>query len=226
MVQRVDHRRQFPRAAHRRPVPQMPWRPRLRHACTGHRSPVRRARSHGCIRDRESDESNGGSRSWMSAWSRRTRRVSTAFIASRDARGVSRAGKHRPALCDRIDLTFGIGPRTQRRSVVEVCAAIPVAVPGVLFDPLPQLRRLGLASVRERRIGTQARHLGEFSENMAKEERQPDAFALAVPADKIHAVVPVPGPNQRQSMHAESETVQNSPHAVLIDGGALVGTDG
>ena len=46
---------------------------------------------------------------------------------------------------------------------------------------------------------------------------------LAVPADEIHAVVPVTGSDQRQAMRAESETVQNRSYAVLIDIRAFVG---
>ena len=85
------------------------------------------------------------------------------------------------------------------------------------------MHRLRLAAVRERRVVTQTRHLGKFSEDVTKEESEPDAFALAMPADEIHAVVPVAGPDQRQSMRAESETMQNRPHAVQIDIRAFVG---
>src|ERR1700726_3150970 len=58
---------------------------------------------------------------------------------------------------------------------------------------------------------------------MTKEESKPDAFAFAVPADEIHAVVPVAGSDQRQPMRAASEAMQDCPHAMLIDIRALVG---
>src|SRR5690349_12311741 len=53
---------------------------------------------------------------------------------------------------------------------------------------------------------------------MAKKEREPDAFALPAPPDMIHAVVPVAGTDQRQSMRAEPQTVQDRLHAMHIDG--------
>src|SRR6266576_5028450 len=77
--------------------------------------------------------------------------------------------------------------------------------------------------LRERWVVAQTRDFGEFSEDVTKEESEPDAFALAVPPDEIHAVVPIAGSDQRQSMRAESETMQDCPHAVLINTRAFVG---
>ena len=42
-------------------------------------------------------------------------------------------GEHRPALRDRIDLALGVARRAERRAVVEVGAAIPLAIPAVLL---------------------------------------------------------------------------------------------
>src|SRR2546430_5163781 len=71
--------------------------------------------------------------------------------------------------------------------------------------------------LRERWVVAQTRDFGEFSEDVTKEESEPDAFALAVPPDEIHAVVPIAGSDQRQSMRAESQPMQNCSHAVLIN---------
>ena len=73
---------------------------------------------------------------------------------------------------------------------------------------LSQLHRFRLATVRERRVAAQARDFGEFSQHVTEEKAEPYAFAFAVPADQIHAVVPVAGTHQRQSVRAESQAVQ------------------
>ena len=107
------------------------------------------------------------------------------------ARAVARAGKNRPALRDGVDLTLGIVDRTERRAVIEVGAAIPLAIPRIVLNPLVQLHRLQLAAVRERRVVPHTRDFGEFREDVAKKESKPNAFTLAVSSDEIHAIVPV-----------------------------------
>ena len=124
---------------------------------------------------------------------------------------------------NRIDLAFDIVDGTQRRTVIEVGATVPRAVPGILLDPLVQLCGFRLATLRERKIVTQPRHLGEFAEDVTEEESEPHAFALAMLADEIHAVVPVAAADERQSMRAESQAVENRPHAMLVDARPFVG---
>ena len=60
---------------------------------------------------------------------------------------IASAADHRPALRQGIDLTFRIGPGAERFSIVEVGAAIPLAVPGMSLDVLLQLPRLDEAAV-------------------------------------------------------------------------------
>ena len=59
----------------------------------------------------------------------------------------------------------------------------------------------------------------EPHEHFIKEESQPDAFALAVFAHKIHAVVPVAGADERQAMLPKSQAPENGPDAMLIQAG-------
>ena len=58
--------------------------------------------------------------------------------------------------------------------------------------------------------------LRESAQHVVKEERQPDAFALAVHTDPIHAVAPVARAHQRQAVHTEAQAVFDRAHAVLI----------
>jgi hypothetical protein len=45
--------------------------------------------------------------------------------------------------------------------------------------------------------------VGELREHVEQEERQPHAFAAAVLADQVHAVVPVAAAHQRQAVLAK-----------------------
>src|SRR3984957_18345940 len=55
---------------------------------------------------------------------------------SRRAFRIGAAGDDPPGLRDRVDTTFLAGRRAQRGSVVEISPAIPIAVPGLMFDGL------------------------------------------------------------------------------------------
>src|SRR5271156_4873791 len=49
-----------------------------------------------------------------------------------------------------------------------------------------------------------------------KEKCQPNAFAFAFMADKIHSIVPVAGAHERESMCSEFKTVLNSLDAMIV----------
>ncbi len=92
----------------------------------------------------------------------------------------SAPGQHRPALRDRIDPAFGVARRTERRAVVEVGAAVPLAIPAVLLDVLAQAGRPRRGKSSAKAASPCARAtLGELPEHFAQEEAQPDALALA-----------------------------------------------
>ena len=59
---------------------------------------------------------------------------------------ITSAADHRPALWQRIDLALWIGPGAKWLAVVEVGAAIPVSVPGVLCNVVSQLPGVGKAT--------------------------------------------------------------------------------
>src|SRR6185312_5214348 len=114
------------------------------------------------------------------------------------------AGEHRPALRDRIDAAFLVAGRAERRAVVEVRAAVPLAVPAVLVDARAQRARLGRAALRESRVAAVARDRRETLEHVMAEEGEPDAFALAFRAHLVYAVVPVARADQRQPVLADA----------------------
>src|SRR5581483_10768984 len=64
---------------------------------------------------------------------------------------LGRPGDHAPGLGDRVDATFTIRDRTQRRAIVKVRAAIPIAVPGFSLE-----RRLERPHMPTPRLGTLA----------------------------------------------------------------------
>ena len=85
--------------------------------------------------------------------------------------------------------------------------------------------RILSASQRSAKEGSpcSARKHGELLEHFTQEEGQPDAFAFAVPAHQIHAVVPVTGPDERQAVLAESESSVDGADTVLVQAGHFVG---
>ena len=94
----------------------------------------------------------------------------------------------------------------------------------MLLDILAQLRRFRLTAFRERHIAARCAPLSELHEHVVKEEAQPDAFAFAMLADQIHAVVPVAGAHQRQAVLADVQAVHDRAHAVLVQSSPIAQT--
>ena len=101
------------------------------------------------------------------------------------------------------------------RAVVEIGPRVPTAVPGLaLHGDLqrvcvhgPFFRARGLVARRgQRREGRQ---------RGVKEPSEPDAFALALLTDAVHAIVPVPRPHQRKPVPAQREACIQRKRAML-----------
>ena len=78
-----------------------------------------------------------------------------------------------------------------------------VAIPGLRLDGAVQrLVRACPASARAR-VTARARAIGAKRRRTAiRNQREPDALALALVADQVHAVVPVAAAHQRQPVRA------------------------
>jgi hypothetical protein len=63
-------------------------------------------------------------------------------------------------------------------------------------------------SARRRSVAARARARRRTAQHLVQEEAQPDALALALHADPVHAVVPVAGTDQRQAVLAEAQAVR------------------
>ncbi len=127
---------------------------------------------------------------------------------------------------DGIDLALGILSRPERRAVVEVRAAIPLAVPGLLLDVLLQLVGLGEAMPGKDSVVALMRQFRKLGQHVVEEETQPDTFAAPLFAHQIHPVVPVPATHERQAMLAEFERVFDGANAMLIQRGRSFGAIG
>ena len=88
------------------------------------------------------------------------------------------------------------------------------------------MSRLFLAAFGEGDVTVHAGNLGEPHEHFIKEKSQPDAFAFAVFAHPVHAVVPVTGADERQAMLTKRETLQNGSHTVFVQTGRFFGPAG
>jgi len=129
---------------------------------------------------------------------------------------IAGSADHRPTLWQGINLAFRIGPGAERFAAVEPGAAIPLTVPGVLMDVLPQLPRLGQAAFGKGGIAARAGQWSKLDEHVVKKESQPDAFAASLVAHPVHAVIPVTPPHQRQTVFAEFESTLDGAHAMLV----------
>ena len=145
-------------------------------------------------------------------------------MAVRDALGVARAGEHRPALRDRIDLAFRRSRRPQRRAVIEIRATIPAAVPGVALDIRTQAAPPPAGSVRRtprRRAPPPATancsstsYRKNASQTLSPLPWMPTRFMPSFQSPRTH---------QRQAVLAEPQAVQDGARAVLVEARRLVG---
>ena len=113
------------------------------------------------------------------------------------------------------DSALGVGVRAQRRSIVEIGASIPRAVPSVALEGLSQLRGvlppicaadLFTAAICQRR---------ESRERSMKKPAEPYAFAFTTCSHAVHPVVPISGSHQRQTVRADGETGFKRARTVL-----------
>jgi hypothetical protein len=132
-----------------------------------------------------------------------------------------RARPRRPCLGEEVDPALAMGGRAERRTVVEVRAAVPGAIPGA------RLRRLAVARRTRallRRLGLIAARLGERREALeddTEEPRQPDALAASAVSDAIETVVPIASSDQRQAVLPLGRSVRERAPAVLVERTAL-----
>ena len=140
------------------------------------------------------------------------------------ARRVRIAGTadDRPALRQRIDLAFGVGCGAEWLAVVEIGAAIPLAVPGMLLDVLLQLPAWARQSSAkaDRRAGAPSRRIGSAHRRGRTPARH---FRPALLADQVHAVIPVAAAHQRQAMVTELQSVFDGPDTMFVEGGGFFG---
>src|SRR3990167_665413 len=143
------------------------------------------------------------------------------FHCHAQAFGIPGSGENRPALRYGINLAFGITRRTEWRAIIEVSAEVPLTIPAILLDIPAQLSRLPPAAFDKGQVAMQACNLSEPHEHFIKEEPQPNAFAFAVFAHHVHAVVPITRADKRQTVLAKAEAPHDSPHTVIIQTGRL-----
>src|SRR5207237_146165 len=129
-------------------------------------------------------------------------------------RGAAR--EHRPGLCERIDAALIVLSGTQRCAIIEIGPAIPLAVPGTLLHGPPQVPALVPIVSGTLCLAASLRERGEVRQESEQEPAVPNALALSAAAHAIHAIVPVAGAHERQSVRSEAATMLQGAHAVLI----------
>src|SRR5262249_43379175 len=130
------------------------------------------------------------------------------------ARGVRRARDHAPRLGNRVDAAFGIHDRAKRRAIAEVSAAVPIAVP-CLLERLLKRARVFAPTISARMLTAFIGNRRKTQQRGMEEPAEPDAFAFAVLADLVHAVVPIACSDQRQAVRADCKGRIERERAVL-----------
>src|SRR5204863_2588628 len=106
--------------------------------------------------------------------------------------------------------------RAERGAVVEVGAAVPVAIPRLLEHRRHSLALSGPTDCA-RRVPARSHQRGEIVKDLRQEPAEPDALAAALVSDTVHAVVPVPGADQGKAMRADGEPTLDGADAVLVE---------
>src|SRR5262249_20372695 len=130
---------------------------------------------------------------------------------------VALSREDRPALRQRVDPALVVDLRAQRRAVVEVGPAVPLAVPGRLLHRPDQLPDAPAAGFSVLLIAAPLGQLGEAPQAHHLEPGDPHTLALATGADLVHAVVPVAAAHERQAVLAQLPAVLQRPLAVLVE---------
>ena len=72
-------------------------------------------------------------------------------------------------------------------------------------------------SVGDGHVAATSGEVGKSRQHIEEEEREPDAFALAMLAHEVHSVVPVAAAHERQAVNAEPQAVVDRADAVVIE---------
>src|SRR5262249_62194344 len=99
----------------------------------------------------------------------------------------------------------------------EVGTEIPAAVPGVSLQSNPEFFDALPAPDGPRCVAALFRQLREGGQNGGQEPAVPNTLAFAARADAIHAIVPVAGSHQRQTVDAQPEAALQGAGAVLVE---------
>ena len=105
----------------------------------------------------------------------------------------------------------------------KIGAPIPIAIPSFAFRPLSRARRRARAK-RARLLGFAA-SVGQFGETRQRgveKPRHPHAFAGAVFADPVHAVIPIARSHQRQAVRANRKAAIERKRAMIEQAGSFL----
>src|SRR4029453_4157815 len=107
-------------------------------------------------------------------------------------------------------------------SVVEIRSAVPRAIPCVRLQSDPQLLGSLPATIGIVGLVAPLRQFCECLQHADEEPSVPNPLALSVGANLIHAVVPVAGAHERQSVGTQPIAVLQRANTVLVDRATLV----
>src|SRR5271156_3924924 len=125
------------------------------------------------------------------------------------------AAEDGPGLGNCVNAAFGVLRGAQRRAVVEISAAVPLAIPAIVFQSSLEAADVQAPRLSTLALATAIRELCKLPQDGVQEPAEPYAFALAVLSHAVHAVVPVTGAHQRQAVTSHIQAAVQGARAVL-----------
>src|SRR6185437_6447059 len=101
--------------------------------------------------------------------------------------------------------------------------AVPFTVPAFALECFRQDSRMAAPYRGTRLLVAAIGQSRERRQGGVQKPAEPDAFASSLVADPVHAVIPVSGANQRQTVATERKTLVERACAMFEQGGLLVG---
>ena len=104
---------------------------------------------------------------------------------------VAFAGNHGPGLRERVYLRLSARLGTQRFSIIEIGAAVPAPIPGILLNRCGQTPGFLAPLVSLFGLLVKLQQLCEVLHDVDQEPGQPHAFAFALDPHAVQTIVPI-----------------------------------
>jgi hypothetical protein len=129
---------------------------------------------------------------------------------------VARAGDDGPGLGNGVDLAFLVFRRSERRPIVEERALVPLPVPCLRVQGCRQISDPTPPACCAITFSAAVGDWSELPQIHQQKPPQPDALPSPFVTDAVHAVVPIAGSDQGETVAAQIEAPVQGSGAVFV----------